>query len=161
MMPEFTALHLAMLAGAFVAGVGIGWLLRSDRCAREKIAINAGWQEQLEGQQAEHDRLANRVGELERQLAACRASEEAAEGALAEARSALEERERKIARLARQLGSWRARVPPLVERYREREREVEELRSGLDRAADRIARLEAMTREAEREAPPADANGSG
>lgn len=67
-MPEFTALHLAMLASLLVVGIGLGWLLRSDRCAREKIAINAGWQEQLELRQAENDRLTEQNRSLMQQV---------------------------------------------------------------------------------------------
>ncbi|HZD52129.1 MAG TPA: hypothetical protein VE175_03725 [Woeseiaceae bacterium] len=67
-MPELTALHLATLALLFAVGVGLGWLLRSDRCAREKIAINAGWQEQSEARQAENDRLAEQNQTLMQQI---------------------------------------------------------------------------------------------
>lgn len=56
-MPDITAVLLAILVLLFAVGVVLGWLLRSDRCAREKIAINAGWQEQMEGRQAENGRL--------------------------------------------------------------------------------------------------------
>jgi hypothetical protein len=31
-----------------VVGVAVGWFVRGDRCAKEKIAVNASWQEQLE-----------------------------------------------------------------------------------------------------------------
>ncbi len=60
-MPEFTALHLAMLASLFAIGVGVGWLLRGDRSAREKIAVDAGWQEQLEICRAQTERLRRRL----------------------------------------------------------------------------------------------------
>ncbi|HEX2140061.1 MAG TPA: hypothetical protein VHG33_10145 [Woeseiaceae bacterium] len=56
-MPEFTTVHLAILASLFAAGAVLGWWLRSSRAAREKFAINEGWQEQLDARQAENDRL--------------------------------------------------------------------------------------------------------
>ena len=56
-MPEFTTVHLAILASLFAAGLVLGWWFRSSRAAREKAAINAGWQEQLNERQAENDRL--------------------------------------------------------------------------------------------------------
>jgi len=57
-MPELTAIHIGLLALALVVGVALGWIFRGERSAKEKIAINAGWQDQLESQQAEQDRLA-------------------------------------------------------------------------------------------------------
>lgn len=56
-MPEFTTVHLAILASLFAVGLVLGWWLRSIRAAREKAAVNAGWQEQLDARQAENDRL--------------------------------------------------------------------------------------------------------
>ncbi|HET6631005.1 MAG TPA: hypothetical protein VFG91_14640 [Woeseiaceae bacterium] len=56
-MPEFTTVHLAILASLFGAGLVLGWWLARNRSAREKLAINAGWQEQLDARQAENDRL--------------------------------------------------------------------------------------------------------
>jgi chromosome segregation ATPase len=129
-MPEFTVVQLALLASVFAAGIGIGWLLRSDRSAREKIAVNAGWQEQLELAHAENERLGERIRELE--------------GQLAETEAALSEQERKAERLGRQIGYCRARLRPLVERYHAREREVEELRTGLTEATGRLVYLEEL-----------------
>jgi uncharacterized protein YoxC len=57
-MPEITAVTVALLALVLILGVVLGWILRGDRCAREKIAVNAGWQQQIESQQSEHERLA-------------------------------------------------------------------------------------------------------
>jgi hypothetical protein len=74
-MPELSALHFAAFAILFGIGAVIGWLLRADRCAREKIAVNAGWQEQFESQQAESKRLAEQNRELMEQINQHRASE--------------------------------------------------------------------------------------
>ena len=56
-MPEFTTVHLAILASLFAVGLVLGWWLRSTRAAREIAAVNAGWQEQLDARQSENDRL--------------------------------------------------------------------------------------------------------
>ena len=60
-MPELTAVHVGIIAAMLVVGVILGWLFRGDRCAKEKIAINAGWQDQIESQQSEHSKFRNRV----------------------------------------------------------------------------------------------------
>jgi predicted flap endonuclease-1-like 5' DNA nuclease len=56
-MPELTVIHFGLFALMLVFGIGGGWLLRADRCAKEKIAVNANWQDQLESRQSEHNRL--------------------------------------------------------------------------------------------------------
>lgn len=74
-MSELSALHFAAFAILFGIGAVTGWLLRADRCAREKIAVNAGWQEQFESRQAESVRLAEQNRGLMEQLTQHRASE--------------------------------------------------------------------------------------
>jgi predicted flap endonuclease-1-like 5' DNA nuclease len=73
-MPELTVTHFALLGGALVVGVVIGWLVRADRCAKEKIAVNASWQDQLESQQSEHGRLAEQNKSLMEQVSQYQAS---------------------------------------------------------------------------------------
>jgi predicted flap endonuclease-1-like 5' DNA nuclease/cell division protein FtsB len=67
-MPEFTTVHLAILASLFGAGLVLGWWLARNRSAREKLAINAGWQEQLDARQAESDRLVEQNKNLMQQV---------------------------------------------------------------------------------------------
>ena len=73
-MPELTVTHFVLLGGALVVGVVIGWLVRADRCAKEKIAVNASWQDQLESQQSEHNRLAEQNKSLMEQISQYQAS---------------------------------------------------------------------------------------
>ncbi len=73
-MPEIAPIEIAVLAGMLVLGVVLGWIFRGGRCAREKIAVNAGWQEQLESQRSEHDRLAGQNQSLMEQISQYQAS---------------------------------------------------------------------------------------
>jgi len=73
-MPEIAPIEIAVLAGMLVLGVVLGWIFRGGRCAKEKIAINAGWQEQLESQRTEHDRLAGQNQSLMEQISQYQAS---------------------------------------------------------------------------------------
>ena len=73
-MPELTAIHIGLLALALVVGVALGWIFRGERSAKEKIAINAGWQDQLESQQAEQDRFAEQNKGLMEQISQYQAS---------------------------------------------------------------------------------------
>ncbi len=56
-MPELTTVHIALLVVATMLGLLLGWMFRGSRSHNEKSAINAGWQEQLEAQRNEHQRL--------------------------------------------------------------------------------------------------------
>lgn len=56
-MPDISVIDIAILAGMALIGIVIGWVLRGHRSADEKAAINAGWQEQIEAQRNEHERL--------------------------------------------------------------------------------------------------------
>ena len=69
-----TAIHFGLLAGMLVIGVVLGWIFRGDRCAKEKIAVNASWQDQLESQQSEHERLAEQNKSLMEQISQYQAS---------------------------------------------------------------------------------------
>ncbi len=74
-MPELTAINIGILAGALVVGLALGWVFRGERSAKEKIAINAGWQDQLESVQAELDRLAEQNVSLMEQISQYQASQ--------------------------------------------------------------------------------------
>ncbi len=74
-MPELTVIHFGLLAAMLVIGAILGWIIRSDRCAKEKIFVNANWQDQLESQQSEHNRLAEQNKSLMKQISQYQASQ--------------------------------------------------------------------------------------
>lgn len=67
-MPELTTIHFGLLALMLVVGVVLGWIFRSDRSTRDKIAITASWQEQIESQYSEQSRLAEQNKSLMGQI---------------------------------------------------------------------------------------------
>jgi len=73
-MPDLTLVHFGLLAVALLTGVMLGWIFRSGRSKREKIAVNAGWQAQIDSQQSEHDRLAGQNKSLMEQISQYQAS---------------------------------------------------------------------------------------
>lgn len=73
-MPELTVIHYGLMALILVAGLAGGWFLRADRCAKEKIAVGAIWQDKLESRQAEQDRLAEQNKSLMEQISQYQAS---------------------------------------------------------------------------------------
>jgi predicted flap endonuclease-1-like 5' DNA nuclease/peptidoglycan hydrolase CwlO-like protein len=102
-MPEITVIHTALLALSIIIGLVVGWIIRGNRCAQEKIAVNKGWHEQLEAQRNENGRIAEQKKILMDQVSqfqdsgkdtAMRASE--LSGALKEAFERRDELQREI-----------------------------------------------------------------
>jgi chromosome segregation ATPase len=56
-MPEINAIHITIIAALSIVGAIVGWALCSKRAVKEKAVINASWQEQINSQRTEHDRL--------------------------------------------------------------------------------------------------------
>jgi predicted flap endonuclease-1-like 5' DNA nuclease len=73
-MPEITVVHIALLALMALIGVIIGWVIRGTRSTQEKAAVNAGWQEQIDAQRTEHDRLVEQNKALMDQISQFQAS---------------------------------------------------------------------------------------
>lgn len=73
-MPEITAIHVVLLALTTVIGAIVGWIIRGNRSAQEKAAINKGWHEQLEAHRTEQDRLIDQNKGLMDQISQFQAS---------------------------------------------------------------------------------------
>ena len=73
-MPEITAVHIGLFVAAVLIGVVLGWAFRSKRSHHEKAAVSAGWQEQLDAQRVEHERLVKQNRNLMDQVSQFQAS---------------------------------------------------------------------------------------
>ena len=112
-MPELTALHVALLVVAAVVGAVAAWMLRSQRAEQEKAAVSAGWQEQIEAQRREHERLVDQNKGLMDQVSQFRAQH-------ADARNR-----------AKELSTV---VQEAFERRDELQREIKDIRGNLEKA---------------------------
>ena len=90
-MPEITVIHIALIVVALIAGLVVGWLFRSGRSVGEKTAINLGWQEQLEAQRNEHERLSDQNKSLMEQNSQYQASHKDSKMRASELSGALKE----------------------------------------------------------------------
>ena len=120
-MPEITVTHIALLAGALIVGVILGWLVRGNRTVTEKAAINAGWQEQLKAQRTEHGRLLTQNKSLMNQNSQFQASNKDAKMRAGELSGALKE---------------------TFERRDELQRQIKDIRSNLEVAVTQRDRLQ-------------------
>ena len=73
-MPELNVVHIAIIAAMTVVGAIVGWVLRGNRSEEEKAAVSAGWQEQINAQRTEHDRLTDQNKGLMDQISQYQAS---------------------------------------------------------------------------------------
>ena len=90
-MPELTVIHIALMAITAVIGVVVGWVLRGNRSEQEKSAVNAGWQEQINAQRKEGDRLVEQNKALMEQVSQFQASNTDAKNRAKELSSAVQE----------------------------------------------------------------------
>jgi predicted flap endonuclease-1-like 5' DNA nuclease/uncharacterized membrane-anchored protein YhcB (DUF1043 family)/uncharacterized coiled-coil protein SlyX len=133
-MPELTVLQIGLLAVALIVGVVVGWLIRADRCAKEKIAVNASWQDQLESQQSEHSRLAEQNKSLMEQISQYQASHKDNTNRAKELSESLKESFARRDEFQRQLKDMRAKLELAVVQ-RNKAREALELRPAHQSAA--------------------------
>jgi predicted flap endonuclease-1-like 5' DNA nuclease/uncharacterized protein YoxC len=90
-MPELNAIHIAIIAVMTVVGAIVGWILRGNRSQEEKAAVSSGWQEQMNAQRIEHDRLTDQNKGLMEQINQYQASNRDAKNRAKELSEAVQE----------------------------------------------------------------------
>jgi NADH-quinone oxidoreductase subunit E len=133
-MPELTVTHFGLLAVMLLVGLAIGWLLRSDRCAKEKIAVNASWHDQLESQQSEHNRLAEQNKSLMEQISQYQASQKDYSNRARELSESLREAFSRRDALQRQLKDTRGQLELAVAQRNRARQELQDNPKGLETA---------------------------
>ena len=113
-MPEITVIHIALIVVALIAGLVVGWLFRSGRSVGEKTAINLGWQEQLETQRNEHERLSDQNKSLMEQNSQYQASHKDSKMRASELSGALKEAFERRDELQRQIKDIRNNLESTV-----------------------------------------------
>jgi predicted flap endonuclease-1-like 5' DNA nuclease len=168
-MPEITVTLIGIVVAALIIGVIVGWTLRGNRAAGEKSAINEGWQEQLEAQRHEHERLLEQNKSLMEQNSQYQASNRDGKMRAGELSSALKEAFERRDELQRQLKDIRNNLetavaerdqlrdkPPAVDQAQlvaERDERIrllsQELKNWQDRLPPLIERFQQRNAEAE------------
>ena len=147
-MPEITAAFIAFIAGSVAIGAVIGWISRSKRCAQEKVAVNEGWQRQLEAQRTEHGRLLDQNRTLMEQISQLQASGKDATNRARELSDALKEAFERRDQLQREMKDIRSKLERAVRRRDElqsavesNEKQDDSTRAALAEKDDKIFRL--------------------
>jgi predicted flap endonuclease-1-like 5' DNA nuclease len=147
-MPEISAAFIAFIAGSVAVGAVVGWITRGNRCAQEKIAVNEGWQRQLEAQRTEHTRLLEQNRALMEQISQLQASGKDATNRARELSGALKEAFERRDQLQRELKDIRSSLERTLRQREELQSEVESsekrddsIRAALQEKDDKIFRL--------------------
>ncbi len=124
-MPQITMPVVGILGSVAILAALLGWYLRGRRAAREKLAISAGWQHQIDAQRTEHDRIAGqntRLMEQNSQYQASSKDQRQRAGALtAELKETLLLRDQ----LQEKLRSYRNKLEIAAVQYKKLRRKVE------------------------------------
>jgi len=125
-MPEITVTHIALLAAALFVGIVVGWIVRGNRGSSEKAAINLGWQEQLEAQRQEHERLLDQNKSLMEQNSQYQASNKDSKMRASELSGALKEAFERRDELQRQIKDIRNNLESTVEERDQLQSEIQD-----------------------------------
>jgi predicted flap endonuclease-1-like 5' DNA nuclease/peptidoglycan hydrolase CwlO-like protein len=148
-MPEVTVIHVALLAISAAIGAVVGWVIRGNRSQEEKAAINAGWQEQIEAQEKETDRLVERNKGLMEQVSQSQASHKDANNRARELSLAIQEAFARRDELQREIKDIRSNLEVAVVERDQLQSAVEARSDDQDLMSQKDERIEKLTRELE------------
>lgn len=148
-MPEITVIHIIIFAALTIVGAIIGWTLRSNRAADEKAAVNAGWQNQIEAQRNEHDRLVTQNKGLMEQVSQYQASNMDAKNRAKELSAAVQEAFSRRDDLQREIKDIRSNLEVAVTAREQLQSDLQARgHHGAD-AAEKDEKISRLTRELE------------
>lgn len=134
-MPELNVIHIAIIAVMTVLGAIVGWILRGNRSLEEKAAVSAGWQEQINAQRTEHDRLTEQNKALMEQISQYLASNKDAKNRAKELSEAVQEAYARRDQLQREIKDVRGNLEVAMN-------ERDQLQSDISSQADESANVE-------------------
>lgn len=126
-MPGVSTIHILVGAVGIIAGFVAGWLVRGRRNRQEKSLINAGWQEQIEAQRAEHARLLQQNKGLMEQISQFRASNTDTETRAATLATALKDAQGRRDQLQRERKDLESELVAIADEKRRLERDLRRL----------------------------------
>ncbi len=148
-MPEFTVTHIALLAITMAVGAVAGWVLRGNRAEQEKTAVSAGWQEQIEAQRKEADRLLEQNKSLMEQVSQYQASNMDAKNRAKELSVALQETLKRRDELQREIKDIRSNLEVAVTQRNQLQSDVAARDADQELLRQKDARIEKLSLELE------------
>ncbi|MDH3619720.1 MAG: hypothetical protein OER91_02430 [Gammaproteobacteria bacterium] len=146
-MPELSVIHIALMAATAVIGVIAGWILRGNRAEQEKAAVSAGWQEQIDAQRREGDRLGDQNKGLMEQVSQFQASHTDAKNRAKELSVAVQEAYGRRDELQREIKDIRSNLEVAVSERDQLQSDMAARSSSDDILREKDARIEKLTQE--------------
>ena len=148
-MPELNVIHIAIIAAMTVAGAIVGWVLRGNRSKNEKAAVNASWQEQMNAQRTEHDRLTEQNTALMEQVSQYLASNKDAKNRAKELSLAVQEAYSRRDELQREIKDVRGNLEVAMTERDQLQTNISSREGESASAADKDARIKKLQTELE------------
>ncbi len=148
-MPELSAIHIALMVATAVVGAIAGWVLRGKRAKQEKAAVSAGWQEQINAQRREGDRLIDQNKGLMEQVSQFQASHNDAKNRAKELSIAVQEAYSRRDELQREIKDIRSNLEVAVSERDQLQSDMAARSSTDDLLRQKDARIEQLTQDLE------------
>lgn len=148
-MPELSAIHIALMVATAVIGTIAGWVVRGNRAEQEKAAVSAGWQEQINTQRREGDRLAKQNKGLMEQVSQFQASHTDAKNRAKELSIAVQEAYARRDELQREIKDIRSNLEVAVSERDQLQSDMAAQSSTDDALREKDARIEKLSQELE------------
>jgi predicted flap endonuclease-1-like 5' DNA nuclease len=148
-MPEITVIHIVLLAIAAIAGALAAWIIRGNRSEQEKAAVSSSWQEQIEAQRKEHDRLLEQNKGLMEQVNQFQASHTDAKNRARELSIAVQEAFERRDELQREIKDIRGNLEVVVNERKQLQSNIEANSVGEDVLRQKDERIDKLNQELE------------
>lgn len=148
-MPELNVIHIAIIATMTFVGAIVGWVLRGKRSEEEKAAVGAGWQEQINAQRTEHDRLTEQNKALMEQISQYMASNKDAKNRARELSEAVQEAYARRDQLQREIKDIRSTLEVAMTEREQLQSDISSKASESADAEDKESRIKKLQLELE------------
>lgn len=148
-MPEINVVHIGIIAAMTVVGAIIGWVLRGKRSQQEKAAVSRGWQEQINAQRIEHDRLVDQNKGLMEQISQYLASNQDAKNRAKELSLAVQEAYARRDALQREIKDIRGNLEATIEERNQLQSNISSRASAGAQAEQKDTQIKKLQRELE------------
>jgi len=148
-MPELTVIHITLMAITAVVGAIVGWVLRGSRSEQEKAAVSAGWQEQIDAQRKEGDRLVDQNKGLMEQVSQLQASHTDGKNRAKELSTAVQEAFARRDELQREIKDIRSNLEVAVSERDQLQSDIAAQSTTDNIVQQKDARIDKLTQELE------------
>ena len=148
-MPEINVGHIAIIATMTVIGAIVAWTLRGKRSKQEKAAVSRSWQEQINAQRIEHDRLVDQNKGLMEQISQYLASNQDAKNRARELSLAVQEAFARRDTLQREIKDIRGNLEASLAERKQLQSDISSRDSDSAKSEKKDAQIKKLRRELE------------